>query len=94
MTEKTRIYTTGDRPENPLVRDKVYFISDIRREPDDTEHPEVAHWSYVYDGEPISLQSFIKTLATENAILKEDIAGLKEELKEIDAAIFELDGGN
>ena len=93
MTEETRIYSTGEMPVNPIIRDKVYFIKDLRREPDNEEHPEVMNWSYIYDGEPLSLQAYITVLREENTELREDIAGLKEEIKELDAALFELDGG-
>ena len=48
----TRVYSTGEKPENPIVRDVVFLISDVREEPvmqTSEEQEPVPHWSYVID---------------------------------------------
>ena len=84
MTEN-RVYTTGEKPQNPIILDVVYLISDIREEPQ-TEHPAEEGailptvWSYVVDD--------VLTIA-EYQELK--YAELEEHILELDLAFFEKD---
>lgn len=84
MTEN-RVYTTGEKPESPIIADVVYLISDIREEPQ-TEHPTEEEgnlpsvWSYVVD-EVLSFAEYQKRRDTE----------IEETLREFDLALFEYD---
>lgn len=43
-----RTYSTGERPQNPIIyHDAVLIIDDIREEPKDEQYPEVNRWSFV-----------------------------------------------
>jgi len=78
----TRVYSTGEKPENPIVRDVVFLISDVREEPvmqTSEEQEPVPHWSYVID-EIIPFGEYLKRVTAEH----------ENEIAEIDGAIFEL----
>jgi len=83
MTEN-RNYTTGIMPVNPIIRDVVYIISDIRSEPNREEdnNPTETYWSYVVD-EVVTLQDYIGRMK----------ANFDQTALEIDQAMFELDAG-
>lgn len=94
MTE-TRIYTSGEKPVNPIVRDVVYIISDVREEPNEQHGEEISslpQWSYVVD-EVVSLGDYVKRMqiahAEEIALMREEHA---EEIAELDGALFEVLG--
>lgn len=43
----TRIYTTGEKPANPIIRDDIVReITDVREEPAIKESQGVKSWSY------------------------------------------------
>ena len=78
----TRVYSTGEKPENPIVRDVVFLISDVREElamQMFEEQEPVPHWSYVID-EIIPFGEYLKRVTAEH----------ENEIAEIDGAIFEL----
>lgn len=78
----TRVYSTGEKPENPIVRDVVFLISDVREEPamqTSEEQEPVPHWSYVID-EIIPFGEYLKRVTSE----------YENEIAEIDGAVFEL----
>ena len=80
---ENRNYTAGIMPVNPIIRDVVYIISDIRSEPNrEEDNPTVSCWSYVVD-EVVSLQDYIGRMK----------ANFDQTALEIDQAMFELDAG-
>lgn len=79
MTNRT--YTTGEKPENPVLHEKyVFIISDIRQEPTNPEYPEMITWSYTID-EQLTYPEYIQRMRSES-----------EAARQVnDAALLELD---
>ena len=71
--ELDRVYSTGDRPESPLVTDLVRYIYDIRDEGLDEQGIQV--WSYKH-GETLTLQEYLKQCHDEIVDLSEAILEL------------------
>ncbi len=78
----TRVYTSGEKPESPIIRDVVYLISDIQEVPVVQTNEDVVpapQWSYVID-EIISFGDYLARLT----------AAHSAEIAEIDGALLEL----
>ena len=84
MTEN-RVYSSGEKPENPIIRDVVYLISDIREEPvvqTDENAASLPQWSYVVD-EVVSYEEYLRRVNEAHAAEIEDLGGAILELTEL-----------